>query len=74
MTEPTRGFFADAPRAASADAPAAVDRLVRFDVADGERTEHWYLHIRKGDVTVSHDDGDGRLRGQRRHRPRSRRS
>ena len=31
---------------------------VRFDIADGERTEHWYLHIRKGDVTVSHDDAE----------------
>ena len=31
---------------------------VRFDIADGERTEHWYLRIRKGDVTVSHDGGE----------------
>ena len=29
---------------------------VRFDIADGERTEHWYLQIHKGEVTVSHDD------------------
>ena len=29
--------------------------MVRFDIDDGERTEHWYLQIRKGDVTVSHD-------------------
>ena len=24
----------------------------RLPIADGERTEHWYLHIRKGDVTA----------------------
>jgi putative sterol carrier protein len=31
---------------------------VRFDIADGERTEHWYLRIRKGDVAITHEDGE----------------
>ena len=56
MTEPTRAFFT---RLAEQHQPRlqSVTGTVRFDIADGERTEHWYLHIRKGDVTVSHDDG-----------------
>ncbi len=28
---------------------------MRFDIDDGERTEHWHLQIRKGDITVSHE-------------------
>ena len=27
--------------------------VVRFDITDGERLEHWYLRIRRGDVAVS---------------------
>jgi putative sterol carrier protein len=37
---------------------ASITGTVRFDIADGERTEHWYLRIHKGDVAVSHEDGD----------------
>jgi putative sterol carrier protein len=29
--------------------------VVRFDIDDGERTEHWYLQIRRGEVAVSHE-------------------
>jgi putative sterol carrier protein len=54
MTEPTRQFFA---RLAEQPQPALgnMSGVVRFDIDDGERTEHWYLQIRKGDVTVSHE-------------------
>ena len=31
---------------------------MRFDIADGERTEHWFLQIHKGDVDVSHKDSE----------------
>jgi putative sterol carrier protein len=57
MTEPTRAFFT---RLAEEQQPMlrSVSGTVRFDIADGERTEHWYVQIRKGDVTVSHDDGE----------------
>lgn len=55
MTEPTRAFFT---RLSEQHQPMleSMTGTVRFDIADGERTEHWYLHIRKGDVTVAHDD------------------
>ena len=67
MTEPTRAFFT---KLGEQHQPTlqSLTGTVRFDIADGERTEHWYLHIGKGDVTVSHDDARGRLRDQRRHR------
>ncbi len=53
MTEPTRAFF---ERLAEEHQPLleSMTGVVRFDIADGERTEHWYLQIRKGDITVSH--------------------
>jgi putative sterol carrier protein len=53
MTEPTRQFFT---RLAEQHQPLleSMTGVVRFDIADGERTEHWYLQIRKGDVKVSH--------------------
>jgi len=56
MTEPTRLFFA---RLEEQHQPrlTAVTGTVRFDIADGERSEHWYLRIHKGDVTITHEDG-----------------
>ena len=57
MTEPTRAFF---KRLSEQHQPMLQSMMgtVRFDIADGERTEHWHLHIRKGDVTVAHEDGE----------------
>ena len=59
MTEPTRAFFA---RLSQQHQPMleSTTGTVRFDIADGERTEHWYLRIHKGDVAVSHaaDEAD----------------
>jgi len=57
MTEPTRVFF---KRLAEQHQPLleSMSGSVRFDIADGERTEHWLLQIHKGDVTVSHEDSE----------------
>ncbi len=54
MAEPTRDFFT---RLAEQHQPLleGLTGVLRFDLADGERTEHWYLAIRKGDITVSHN-------------------
>ena len=54
MTEPTRAFFT---RLSEEHQPllASLAGSVRFDIADGERTEHWYLRLHKGDVAVSHE-------------------
>ena len=57
MTEPTRAFF---ERLAEEHQPLleSLTGVVRFDIADGERTEHWYLKIRRGDVSVSHQGAE----------------
>jgi hypothetical protein len=34
-----------------------VDGTVRFDVVDGDRTEHRRVRIERGDLTVTADDG-----------------
>ena len=57
MTEPTRAFF---ERLAEQHQPflKSLTGVVRVDLVDAERTEHWYLAIRKGDVTVSHEGSE----------------
>ena len=57
MTEPVRAFF---KRLAEQQQPLPrrLTGVVRVDLADGERTEHWYLDIRKSDVNVSHQGPD----------------
>ena len=57
MTEPTRAFF---ERLAEQQQPflKSLTGVVRLDLVDAERTEHWYLAIRKGDVTVSHEGAE----------------
>ena len=54
MAEPTRDFFTGL---AEQHQPLleSMTGVIRFDLVDGERTEHWYVDIRKGDITVSHD-------------------
>jgi putative sterol carrier protein len=53
MAEPTRDFFTTL---AEQHQPLleSLTGVLRFDLVDGERTEHWYLVIRKGAVSVSH--------------------
>jgi len=53
MVEPTRAFFTSLSEQHE-PLLESMTGVVRFDIADGERTEHWYLRIRKGDVDVSH--------------------
>jgi putative sterol carrier protein len=35
-----------------------VSGTLRFDLADGERVEHWYLTIKNGGITVSRKDAE----------------
>jgi putative sterol carrier protein len=54
MAEPTRDFFT---RLTEQHQPLleSLTGVMRFDLVDGERTEHWYLDIHRGDITVSHE-------------------
>jgi putative sterol carrier protein len=53
MAEPTKRFFA---ALANEQQPLlrTTSGTMRCDLEDGERTEYWYVTIKKGDVTVSH--------------------
>jgi putative sterol carrier protein len=57
MAEPTSEFF---KRLAERPQPALGGMVgsVRFDITDGERTEHWLLQIHRGDVDVAHKNAD----------------
>jgi putative sterol carrier protein len=35
-----------------------VSGSVRFDIANGEQTDHWMVTVREGDVEVTRDDSD----------------
>lgn len=54
MAEPTQRFFAALAKKKSEPLLRNVSGTLRCDLADGERTEHWYVTIKKGDVAVSH--------------------
>jgi putative sterol carrier protein len=48
-----------AARSRSYRLPAALDGVVRLEVADGDRTEeHWLLRVQKGVVTVVREEGE----------------
>jgi hypothetical protein len=54
-----------AARAAERRVPPALRGVIRMDVEDAGRTEHWYLTIQKGGVTVGRqgNEPDCVLRG-----------
>ncbi|HJW76500.1 MAG TPA: SCP2 sterol-binding domain-containing protein [Thermoleophilia bacterium] len=54
MAEPTKRFFEALAKKKSEPLLRTVNGTIRCDLEDGERTEHWYVTIKKGDVTVSH--------------------
>ena len=54
MAEPTKVFFKQLAERGHEPLLQAVTGTILFDLEDGERTEHWYVTIKKGDVAVSH--------------------
>jgi putative sterol carrier protein len=57
MAEPTKRFF-DALGKRQQPLLRTTSGTIRCDLEDGERTEHWYVTIKKGEVTVSHKRAD----------------
>ncbi len=57
MAEPTHEFF-DRLAGQRQSLPSGLTGDVRFDIADGERTEHWYVHITRSGIDVSHQGPD----------------
>ena len=58
MAETTRRFFEALAKRENEPLLRAVSGTIRCDLADGERTEHWYLTIKRGDVAISHQRVD----------------
>jgi putative sterol carrier protein len=61
MAEPTRQFFEGLAAKGHEPLLESFSGTLRFDLRDGERTEHWFVVLKKGDVDVSHRDGDADL-------------
>jgi putative sterol carrier protein len=58
MAEPTKRFFGQLAEKGHEPLLRGVTGTLRCDLQDGERTEHWYVTFKKGDVTVSHKSAD----------------
>lgn len=55
MGEATVRFFDDLAARGRHRVPAKYDGTMRFDLTDRERTEHWTVQLRHGDVSVSRE-------------------
>jgi hypothetical protein len=53
----TATFFEELDTRGHEPVLARTDGTVRFDIADDDRVEHWYVTIHKGDIAVSHKRG-----------------
>jgi putative sterol carrier protein len=51
--DPTRSFFDDLVARGHEPLLENNSGTLRFDLADGRRTEHWFVSIDKGDISVS---------------------
>ncbi len=58
MPDETREFFNKIRRSGYEPLLRNASGTLRFDLADGDRLEHWYLTVRKGDIVVSHRTAD----------------
>ena len=56
ITDSTTSFFDHLAAEGHQPLLNAVSGALRFDLADGPSTDHWYVRVNKGEVAVSHDD------------------
>jgi hypothetical protein len=54
---PTETFFGELAQRGHEPALGRVTGTVRCDLVDKRDIEHWYVTIKKGDVSVSHKNG-----------------
>jgi hypothetical protein len=67
MASPTEEFFDELGRRGHEPLLEKATGTVRFEMVQGVCTEHWYVRINKGDVTVSREniEADGVVRADR---------
>jgi putative sterol carrier protein len=58
MPDATAEFFEGLSKRGSEPMLGRTKATVRFDIADGGKTEHWLLGIDEGKLDVSHGTGD----------------
>jgi putative sterol carrier protein len=56
MSDPTAEFFQQLGRRGHEPLLEKCSGAVRFDIADRSRTDHWLVHLNKGDISVSQDN------------------
>jgi putative sterol carrier protein len=56
MTDATAEFFDELGRRDHDPRFERITGTFRFDIERGKRTDHWFVAIDKGDITVSRDD------------------
>jgi putative sterol carrier protein len=57
MGDPTRDFFMSLAERGREPMLLRTSGTLRFDLVNGGEVEHWYVGIRKGALTVTHDAG-----------------
>jgi alkyl sulfatase BDS1-like metallo-beta-lactamase superfamily hydrolase len=57
MTDVTAEFFDDLARRGHEPLLGNASGTMRFDIANGKKTESWFVTIDKGDLTVSRSGG-----------------
>ena len=57
MSDPTTQFFADLAARGHVPLLTSTSGTLRFDLEGGGAIAHWYVTIKKGDVSVSHAAG-----------------
>ena len=58
MTDPTTQFFEELAQRDHEPLLENTSGTLRFDITNGKKTDHWFVTIEKGDVTVSHRGGE----------------
>ena len=58
MTDATMEFFDELGRRGHEPLLEKVTATVRFDLVQGERTDHYLVAVKKGDVAVAHENAE----------------
>ena len=58
MADPTTDFFEGLAGHSREPRLARSTGTIRFDLDDGERSDHWRVEIRRGGLTVERDEGE----------------
>ena len=58
MTSPTEAFFDRLSQVNHDPRLANARGTIRFDIDDGDQTQHWHVAVLHGDVVVSRENGE----------------